>query len=146
MKVWVRNSLIVTAVVILSAIFFVWYLFNEKFTDTTKSKAHFTLSSNDLIREYEKNTTAANVKYADKILVVSGIVSETETVDTSVNIKFTDEESGAYIIFAFQDQNIGEARKIREGEKIKIKGSCSGGAYSEILESVYITFKRCVLN
>ncbi|MEJ7627809.1 MAG: hypothetical protein WKF35_13170 [Ferruginibacter sp.] len=146
MKVWVRNSLILTVMVILGAIVFVWYVFNEKFTDTTKRKAHFTIDATELIREYEKNATAANVKYADKILIVSGIVSETETVDTSVNIKFSNEESGAYIIFAFQDQNIAEAKKIREGEKIKIKGSCSGGAYSEILESVFITFKRCVLN
>jgi hypothetical protein len=32
------------------------------------------------------------------------------------------------------------------GDKVSIKGSCSNGAFSTILETEYITFKRCAVN
>ena len=54
--------------------------------------------------------------------------------------------SGSYVIFAFQQQDKGLAEKIKVGEKVSIKGSCSGGAFSKILETEYITFKRCAIN
>ena len=63
-----------------------------------------------------------------------------------MNIKMADTASGAYIIFAFQKQHLAEARKIKEGDSVGIKGSCSGGAYSSILEAEYITFKRSVIS
>jgi len=57
-----------------------------------------------------------------------------------------DTASGSYIIFAFQQQHRGEAKKIKMGDMVSIKGSCSGGAYSHMLETEYIAFKRCAVN
>jgi hypothetical protein len=79
-------------------------------------------------------------------MVVSGEVSEVEGVDSTVNIKMADSTSGSYVIFAFQKQDIGLVKKIKLGEKVSIKGSCSGGAFSKILETEFITFKRCAIN
>ncbi len=124
----------------------VWYILNEKYADTSTTKPDFTVNALDLIHEFEKNDGLANKKYAEKIIVVNGMVSEVEGADTTVNIKMADTTSGAYIIFAFQQQHRDEARKIKQGDKVSIKGSCSGGAYSQILETTFITFKRCALN
>lgn len=124
----------------------IWYIFSEKFSDTSEIKADFTVNALDLIHEFEKNDSLANKKYTEKTIVVNGMVSEVEAADTTVNIKMVDTTSGAYVIFAFQQQHREEAKKIKEGDKVAIKGSCSGGAYSKILETEYITFKRCALN
>ena len=56
------------------------------------------------------------------------------------------DSTGSYVIFAFQSQHLAEAKSIKQGDDVSIKGSCSGGAYSEILEAEFITFKRCALN
>jgi hypothetical protein len=146
MKPWLKKALIGLIILVLAAAAGVWYIFTEKFTDTIKRKADYTVNAKDLIREFQKNDSLANKKYAEKIIIVNGIVSEMETADTTVNIKFSDPETGGYIIFAFQQNNIPEAKQLKEGDKASIKGSCSGGAYSEILEAEYITFKRCALN
>jgi len=123
----------------------IWYVFTQKFTDTTKEKADYTINAFDLINEFKKNDSLANKKYAEKIITVTGLVTEVEAADTTVNIKMADTTSGSYAIFAFQQQNLAEAKAIKEGDKVSIKGSCSGGAYSQILETEFITFKRCAL-
>ena len=123
----------------------IFYVFTKKFTDITKEKVDFTINAFDLINEFKNNDSLANKKYAEKIITVTGLVTEVESADTTVNIKMADTTSGSYAIFAFQQQNLSEAKAIKEGDKVSIKGSCSGGAYSQILETEFITFKRCAL-
>ena len=57
-----------------------------------------------------------------------------------------EKDSTSYIIFAFQEQHLADAKSIKEGDNVIIKGSCSGGAYSSILETEFITFKRCAIS
>lgn len=139
---------IILAVIIIALSFAggIWYVFTQRFTDTTKEKADYTINAFDLINEFKKNDSLANKKYAEKIITVTGLVTEVEAADTTVNIKMADTTSGSYAIFAFQQQNLTEAKAIKEGDKVSIKGSCSGGAYSQILETEFITFKRCALS
>ena len=122
-------------IILLLATAWIWYVFNEKYADTTQITPAFSVTAMDLIHEFEKNDSLANKKYAEKIMVVSGEVSEVEGVDSTVNIKMADSTSGSYVIFAFQQQDKALAEKIKSGDKVSIKGSCSGGAYSKILES-----------
>jgi uncharacterized protein YpmS len=122
----------------------VWYIFNLKFEDTSTQKANFTVNAYSFIKEFEVNDTLA--KYIEKMVIVNGRVSETENADSTVNIKMVDTLTDAYIIFAFQPQNANDAKTLKVGDSVAIKGSCSGGAYSEILETTFITFKRCVIN
>ena len=124
----------------------IWFIFNEKFTDTAVRKAAYTVNAMDFIKEFQQNETSANQKYKDKIITINGRVSETERADTTVNIKFTDTLTDAYIIFAFQEQHLQEAKQLKEGDSISIKGSFSNGSYSEILDAMSITFKRCAVN
>ena len=124
----------------------VWYIFTVKFNDTKDEKAEYTVKALDLIKEFKTNDSLANKKYAEKIVTVSGLVTEIESADSTLNIKLGDTLTGSYAIFAFQQQHLNEVKSIKKGDSISIKGSCSGGAYSEILESEFITFKRCAIN
>ena len=123
-----------------------WIVATEKFADTKERKAAFTVSALNFIHEFHEDGNAANAKYADKIIAVTGIVTELESADTTFNIKMTDPVSGSYIIFAFQQQHQAEARTVKAGDSVSIKGSCSGSIYSEILDATSITFKRSTLN
>jgi hypothetical protein len=143
---WVKRILIGGFILLLAGAIAVWFIFTEKFTDTKERKAAFTVNAMDFIDEFKKNDSLANIKYAEKIITVNGRVSETEAADTTINIKMIDTATDAYIIFAFQQQHLNEAKTLKEGDSVSIKGSCSGGAYSEILETEFITFKRCAVN
>ena len=133
-------------VLLLAGVAIIWYIFTEKFIDTAESKPEFTVNALDFIKEFQQNDSLANKKYIEKIITVNGTVSEVELADTSINIKFADSTSGDYVIFAFQQQHLNEAKTLEEGKQASIKGSCSGGTYSEILGIKYISFKRAALN
>ena len=139
---------ILVSLLVLAAIFasIYWWVATEKFSDTKDRKAHFEVNALDFIHEFQENDSAANVKYADKIIIVNGRVSEIEAVDTSFNIKFTDPLTSSYAIFAFQQQHQSEAKTVKVGDSISVKGSCSGSIYSEILDATAINFKRSTLN
>ena len=143
---WLKRILAAGLILLLAGIGIYWYAATEKFADTKNRKAAYTVDAVDFIHEFQQNDSAANKKYADKIVIVNGIVAGVEAADTTVNIKFIDSASGSYAIFAFQEQHAAEAKTIKTGDKVSIKGSCSGGIYSEILGTESITFKRCALN
>ena len=146
MKPWLKRLLVGGLLLLLAGGVAVWYIFNEKFTDTSERKAAFTVNAIDLIQEFQKSDSMANKKYAEKIITVNGRISELEAADTTINVKMIDTLTDAYIIFAFQQQHLKEAKQLKEGDSVSIKGSCSGGTYSEILETEFITFKRCAVN
>ena len=141
-----KKWLIALLVLVLTGAGVVWYLFNLKYDDTATVKPDYTVNAIDFIQEFRQNMTNANKKYSEKIIVVNGTISAIEAADTTANIKMIDTASGAYIIFAFQQQHLGDAKKMKEGDQVSIKGSCSNGAFSNILETEYITFKRCAVN
>lgn len=125
----------------------IWWLFTLKYEDTADVKADYTVNAIDFIKEFRQDMTGANKKYSEKIIIVNGTVSEIEMADTTANIKMADTAAnGAYVIFAFQQQHLNEAKAMKKGDQVSIKGSCSSGSFSNILETEYITFKRCAVN
>lgn len=144
-KGWLKKLLLVKVLLLLIGIIAAWFIFTDKFEDTASARADYTVNALELIAEFKKSDSVANKKYSEKIITVNGKITSVETADTTVNLKITSPE-GSYIIFAFQQKEIADVKKIKEGDSVSIKGSCSGGSYSEILETEYITFKRCSLN
>ncbi|MFN0083006.1 MAG: OB-fold protein [Ferruginibacter sp.] len=145
-KPWLKRFLALAFILVVVGGLAVYYIFTEKFEDTSTQKSSFTVSAIDLINEFKANDSAANSKYAEKIVTVKGIVTATEAADTTVNVKMVDPLTDSYIIFAFQQQHMKEATQLKEGDMVSIKGSCSGGTYSKILETEFISFKRCAIN
>ena len=146
MKSWKTRLLLFVIICICISAFAVWYIFNEKFTDTKKRDAAFTIEAQSFLKEFQQNDSLANIKYKEKIVTINGVVSEIETMDSVVNIKMVDTITDAYVIFAFQQEQMEKVKLVKEGDKISIKGSCSGGSYRDILEAEGIDFKRCVIN
>ena len=141
-----KKWLIAIFVLLLAGGAVIWWLFTLKYDDTATVKADYTVNEPEFIKEFQQNMTVANKKYSEKIIVVNGTVSEIEMADTTANIKMIDTVTNAYVIFAFQQQHLNEAKQIKKGDKVSIKGSCSNGSFSNILETEYITFKRCAVN
>lgn len=141
-----RSLLIAGGILLLSGV--AVYVYNATLThpDTADLKAEYSFEAISFIKEFENDQQAANKKFAEKIIAINGVVTATETADTTINIKMEDSTSGSYIIFAFQDGHLDEAKTINPGDKVTIKGSCSDGIYSEILGSYFISFKRSTIS
>src|SRR4026208_58641 len=127
---------------LLTGIAIYFYYATRTHDDTATLEVDYTVEAIPFIKEFEKSYQAANKKYAEKIIAVKGPVTATEAADTTMNVKMTDTTTGSYLIFAFQDQHMAEAKGLKEGNDVVIKGSCSDGVYSEILGTYFISFKR----
>jgi len=143
---WLRRLLIAGLLVLIAGAGIFWYVQTRKYGDTKDIKADYEVVAHDFLKEFQADLDKANQKYTDKIITVSGMVSETELADTTMNIKFIDTASGSYAIFAFQKQHLDETKKVKKGDTVSIKGSCSGGIFSRLRKVTSITFQRCTLD
>ena len=117
----------------------------EEYSDSANVKPAYTVWAPELIQEFRTNDSLANARYREQILTVTGRITETEMPnDSTVNLKISD-STGSYVIFPFHDQYLEPAKRKKAGDSVVIRASCSGGIYSEILETETITFKRCAL-
>jgi hypothetical protein len=144
---WRKRILIAVLLLAVAGATIYFYIATEKFADTTDRNAAYTVNAIDFLKEFQQNDSLANLKYREKIVTINGRVSELESPDTStVNVKFADPSTGSFIIFAFQDTHLSEGKSLKVGDSVSIKGSCSGGVYSKILEVTKVDFKRAALN
>ncbi len=121
------------------------YYNKSSFQDTSKTKPDYTVSAVGLLKEFETDSSMADKKYTEKIIEVSGNVSQTEPQgDSTINIKFAD-STGSYLVFTTDKQEYTAASKIKEGNPVVLRGSCSGSLYSEILSASSISFKRVTI-
>jgi hypothetical protein len=141
-KIIVKWLLIGGGGVLFIGIIIYFYYATRTHEDTSSLKVDYTVEAIPFIKEFEKDYKAANKKYAEKIIAVKGVVTATLPADTTMNIEMKDTTTGSYLIFAFQDQHMNEAKKLKQGDYVIIKGSCSDGVYSDILGTYFVSFKR----
>jgi tRNA_anti-like len=151
-KWWLKSGLIL-ATALLSIVGFTIIskqvekkILKETFETTDNIKADYILSSEELIKEFMVNDTAANKKYLDKVLAISGPVASIDiATDSSSTIKFAD-STGSYAIFSLEKTQLNKVKMIKAGDTVSVKGVCSGRMFSEILGTTTISFKRSILN
>lgn len=142
---WLLPVVFAILVIVLGVIGFAYYKYNETYRDTANTSTDFTANAIALIKEFKINPETANKKYTEKILIVKGYISEIEPADSTANIKMIDTSTGDYAIFSFQQTHMNEVRLLKSGQSVSIKGSCSGGEHSDILDVTFISFKRCAI-
>lgn len=120
-------------------------MMNETHASTESLKEDYTLTAADLINEFLANDTAANKKYTEKVLLVSGQVSESAVAtDSTGTVSFAD-STGSYAIFSIDKMQMEKVKSIKKGDVATVKGICSGGMFSDILGTTSITFKRSTI-
>lgn len=144
-KKWLRWILLAFVVMTLAGGGVFYYVMTATFADTSSEKAAYTISAADMLAEFQQNDSAANKKFSEKIVAVSGLVSEVEGADTSATVKFVDTFTGSYLIFDFQSGASRQAAALQPGANVTLKGSCSGSIYSRLRNAHMISFKRSVI-
>ena len=104
----------------------VYLTYNKPHKDFNKSRSEFTIESKDLIEFYQNDADNANTSYLDKILLLTGVIT-----DIGTNIIILD---NGIVCTLDPSQIISE--KINLGSKISIKGRCIG--YDDLLEEIRI--------
>lgn len=120
-----RIILFIIVIGIIASIAF--YMWNKPHKDIAAAKEDFILTSTDFYKEYVANETTANTKYLDKVIAVEGTISaiELENADEPT-VALTTGTADMTVSCGFKKELLNEIKKLKQNDKIKIKGKCDG--------------------
>lgn len=115
----------VILLVILTVSAYLYKEYNRKPADLLNATPVFSLSATDLVNDFETDEAAANKKYLDKIIQVSGVLSSVSNQqDTLVNITVGD---GMHKVGCKLDNNhTDNIQQYQVSKNIIVKGICTG--------------------
>ncbi len=129
-----KPLLIVTAVVILTAVGVGTYLFNMPHRDVQSTASDFSYMATAIVNEYLEDADKANEKYLDeegesKILEVSGnVFSITEDFNHQKVVLLKGENDKAGVSCTFTPETNDAVLSLKIGDHISIKGVIRSGA------------------
>lgn len=117
---------------------------SEKTAATDSLKATFNKDALQLIHEFVTADSASNAAYREQVMVIEGLVSELNATDSTATLSMAD-STGSYVIFDFEKTAAKSVQSFQVGDRVKVKGVCSGSIYSDILETHTISFKQSII-
>jgi len=124
-----RIKKIVTAVllVVLAAAGYGWYVFNKKPADVRQQSADVEIKAKDLLQLFQQNETAANARYVDKVIVVSGVVQSIQTDALGkMTLSLDTGDPMATVTCSFYNEETAVLKRINNGSPVRVKGICTG--------------------
>ena len=116
-----RKWIIILIILIIAAIVGYNYIYQDH-RDIENENAEFVMSSSEIASQFLENATTAEQKFLNKTIEVSGLVSEVNTNEITIDDK-------VFCQFSNTNQNT-----IKTNSKVKIKGRVIG--YDDLLEQV----------
>ncbi len=136
MKKWMKISLAIVAVAIISSLAVYKFYINKPHKDIEHATPDFTLNSMKLYKEYTANKKHSDSLYNGKVIELSGKVDKIEVTDSMVIAVFVfskgdfgDEGIRCTMLPKFNE----DAKKIMPGTTVNVKGACSGFNDSDVI-------------
>jgi hypothetical protein len=125
---WMKYRLLVFLIVALCAAggIYGYRQYNRRAPDTHELKPAFFINARELIQNFQTNEAKAGARYADKTISLNGIVYLVQDVDTAATVILNDGSALSSVICQFDKENVWEVKDLKEGDKITIKGICTG--------------------
>ncbi|NBB89179.1 MAG: hypothetical protein GVX96_05285 [Bacteroidetes bacterium] len=132
----IRNVLIVLLVAAIIGGVIGYQQYNKPHRDLMSEEVSAKITAQELFDDYEKDEAAANEKYLDNILEVSGTIEKVNVGEEKSTVQLRTDDLMAGIICEFEQ---GELKTIpTAGDKINVRGICTGMLMDVVLV-------RCVL-
>ncbi|HEY0677985.1 MAG TPA: hypothetical protein VGD17_06855 [Chitinophagaceae bacterium] len=129
MKEWLKKYRLIgfAALISIPAVGIYGYQqFNRKPPDMHGLRSSYVIASEDLVSQFDADEKEASAKYSGKVITVVGNVGMVQSTDSSQTVFLNDGISASAVICHFQKNATDKKLMLLEGEKIRIKGVCSG--------------------
>ncbi len=125
------------AAILVIAVLAVIYLFNKPRNTVADKASDFKVEAPVLVEEFKAGDETANKKYLEKIIEVSGLISEinisTNNSGSNCILRKTNEFSG--VICEFEPGEDTELKSFQVGDNVTIKGKYSGFLMDVVLNT-----------
>jgi hypothetical protein len=101
-------------------------MYNKPHINVAETAPANSLLSKNLVTEFENNETKANSKYLEKIVKVTGEISELGTSNGTGTIVLKSENSTSNVMCYLTAEENKKWLTLKQGENIAVKGICTG--------------------
>ncbi|MDP5169652.1 MAG: OB-fold putative lipoprotein [Bacteroidia bacterium] len=116
-----------------------YYMWNKPHKDLTDSPADFTLKAEELFQAYYADEASANQTYLNKVVELTGVVMEKQTVEENRSIVLVEVPGEMFgINCAFEAEEADQVNSLKEGQTITLRGEVTGFTMD-------VNLARCVL-
>ena len=137
MKTSIKIALFVVFFIGLAGILAGLYMYNMKQKDMAKTKPDFVISATNLQKEFEDDETGASVKFVNKVVEVTGIISSVKpTENNGISVTLLTGSDFSSVICTFTV--VKDAEMLKQGKEITIRGECSGFLMDVLLNNCVI--------
>lgn len=119
----IKKALVIVGVIGLLGGTYAYMQFNKEHRDIEGEVATLEVTAVDLFDAYVLDEKAANVKYLDKVVAVSGAVLEVDKANKMLVLKTNDDFGSVNASF----EDVSGWNDIKEGAEVRLKGHCTGG-------------------
>ncbi len=116
-----------------------WKEYYRPQVNTADLTVVFNKSASQIVQEFEKNETAANALYNDKVIAISGKLVQLNITDTTQQIILAGPVSSGGVICEFESNQRNQLKQLQIGSEITVVGVCTGF----LMDVVMV---RCILN
>jgi len=109
-----------------------FFLYHKPTEKRVTGKADYSVKATQLFTEFSANESAANGKYLNKVVSVSGVITEISAVD-SLGISILLETGNPLFGVSCQFPSGNNGKLPARGSNIKIKGLCTGKLMDVVL-------------
>lgn len=124
MRIWKK---IVAAVFVLAlgALWYTWFMYHKPPPDIREQKAGIEITAVDLLKAFQEDEMAANAKYVDRVLMVTGTVLNIQTDSSGATVNLQSNDPLATVTCSFYQDDKG-VKTIKAGSPVRVKGVCTG--------------------
>lgn len=113
-----------------------YYLWNKPHRDLNHEKADVTFDAAALFNAFKTDEAAANAKYLDKVIAVSGKVKEALNDAGTVKISLDSGNPNGFVVRCELSATAPHPRtEFSPGETVTLKGTCSGFNFDVLLNN-----------
>jgi hypothetical protein len=123
---------------------YAYYEYNRKNKDLKSETADISIAAPSLIAAFEKDSSAANKMYTDKILAVNGNVKKIDAEGNPVIIFLGTPGQMSSVKCSMDSLHAADYKAVKEGSSIIVKGKCSGGETTDLF-GTDVTLNYCVI-
>ena len=115
------------------SLFIAYQIYNKPHVNVSDTKSDITITADQIINDFSSDETKANRSYLDKIIKISGVISELKVVKQKGIITLKTNHDFGSVLCHLSDKASQKINSLKEEQTLTLKGICTGFLMDVIL-------------
>ncbi|MEW7292159.1 OB-fold protein [Aquimarina sp. 2304DJ70-9] len=120
-------------IVVLAVVFIAVTMFNKPHINVSEKAPNLSIEATKVLNDFQNNETEANAKYLEKIIQVTGVISEQSLTNEKGIITLNSDDSFGSVMCHLDIKENKKMGALKTGQTVIIKGICTGYLMDVIL-------------